>query len=80
MKAQPAPRTTGTVKWFDPERGYGFIVTADYREIFAHRSQVADGAGEPTKGKPVSFVEDIGRDGKPFARRIVVVKPESAAE
>lgn len=55
MKAQPAPRTTGTVKWYDQMRGYGYIVTADYREIFAHRTQVADGAGEPTKGKTVKM-------------------------
>ena len=74
MKAQPAPRITGTVKWYDQMRGYGFIVTADYREIFAHRSQVVDGASEPTKGKTVSFIEDIGRDGKPFARRIEIAK------
>jgi cold shock CspA family protein len=73
MKAQPAPRATETVKWFDPERGYGFVVTADYREIFAHRSQVADGRDLP-KGKAVSFVEDVGRDGKPFARRIEIAK------
>lgn len=73
MKAQPAPRINGTVKWFDVERGYGFIATADYREIFAHRSQVAD-AADLSKGKAVSFVEDIGRDGKPFARRIEITK------
>ena len=74
MQAQDAPRITGRVKWFNQERGYGFIVTDDYREIFAHRSQVADGASEPTKGKSVSFVEDVGRDGKPFARRIEIAK------
>jgi cold shock CspA family protein len=73
MRPEPAPRIPGTVKWFDVERGYGFIVTADYREIFAHRSQVVDGADLP-KGKPVSFVEDIDRDGKPFARRIEIAK------
>ena len=73
MKASAAPRIPGTVKWFDVERGYGFIVTADYREIFAHRSQVAARADLP-KGKPVSFIEDIDRDGKPFARRIEIAK------
>jgi cold shock CspA family protein len=73
MKASPAPRIPGTVKWFDVERGYGFIVTADYREIFAHRSQVEDNSDLP-KGKTVSFVKDVGRDSKPFARRIEIAK------
>jgi cold shock CspA family protein len=67
------PELIGTVKWFNGERG--FIVADDgYREIFAHISQVADECDEPRKGDRVNFVEDMGRDGRPYARRIVVVK------
>jgi cold shock CspA family protein len=67
------PELIGTVKWFNGERG--FIVADDgYREIFAHISQVADQGHELSKGERVTFVEDIGRDGRSFARRIEIVK------
>jgi CspA family cold shock protein len=65
---------TGTVKWFNTDKGYGFITTADCRDIFAHISQVSDECDDPTKGDRVNFIEDIGKDGRPYARRIVVVK------
>jgi CspA family cold shock protein len=37
-------RWTGQVKWFNHEKGYGFIVRADNEEIFFHRSQIAHDA------------------------------------
>ena len=40
----PGPRE-GTVKWFDGEKGYGFIAHPDGAEIFFHRSGVAPGEG-----------------------------------
>jgi CspA family cold shock protein len=35
-------RWSGQVKWFNGEKGYGFIVQADGGEVFFHRSQVID--------------------------------------
>jgi cold shock protein len=66
--------TTGVVKWFDPDRGYGIITTADYRDVFAHISQLSDECDDPEKGDRVNFLEDMGKDGRAFARRIVVLK------
>ena len=34
----------GDVKWFDPRRGYGFIVGPEGQDIFVHFSQI-DGEG-----------------------------------
>lgn len=34
----------GTVKWFDPRKGFGFIVGPDDQDIFVHYSQI-DGDG-----------------------------------
>lgn len=30
----------GTVKWFDPRKGFGFIVGPDEQDIFVHYSQI----------------------------------------
>ncbi len=30
----------GTVKWFDAERGYGFIIGEDEKEIFVHYTEI----------------------------------------
>lgn len=35
---------TGSVKWFDPRKGFGFIVGPDGQDIFAHFS-VIEGEG-----------------------------------
>jgi cold shock CspA family protein len=63
----------GTVKWFNGDRG--FIVADDgYRDVFCHVSQMVDQGHELSKGQRVSFVEDVGRDGRNYARRIELVK------
>ena len=52
---------------------------AGYRDVFCHSSQIVDEGHELSKGERVTFVEDIGRDGRAYARRIELVKePESA--
>jgi CspA family cold shock protein len=72
-KPDEAPRLTGTVKWFNQNKGSGFIAIDDYRDIFMHISQWVH-ERDPEKGDKVTFVEDKGRDGRPYARQIVVVK------
>jgi len=38
----PGPHE-GSVKWYDPEKGYGFILHSDGEEIFFHRTGIAPG-------------------------------------
>jgi len=33
-------QATGTVKWFDPRKGFGFIIGPEGQDIFAHYSAI----------------------------------------
>jgi len=33
----------GTVKWYNPRKGYGFISGEDGKDVFVHRSSMPDG-------------------------------------
>jgi len=46
----------GTVKWFNPRKGYGFIATPDGRDIFVHYASIAgDGYKTLAEGDLVTF-------------------------
>jgi len=53
---------TGVVKWFDQERGYGFISANDGKDVFLHHLQVKEKGNdkEVHEGEEVSFdiIED----------------------
>jgi cold shock protein len=66
---------TGTVKWFNPVKGYGFIEPEDgSKDAFVHVSAVEQ-AGLTTlnEGQKVEYELVPGRDGKSAAENIVVV-------
>ena len=47
---------TGTVKWFDAAKGYGFISGEDGKDIFVHFSAiVAEGYKSLAEGDKVEF-------------------------
>jgi CspA family cold shock protein len=61
---------TGTVKFFNSEKGYGFIKPDDgSRDVFVHVSAVArSGLGTLSEGQRVSFeIEDDNRGKGPKA-------------
>jgi len=45
----------GQVKWYNPDKGYGFITKADGSEIFVHRTRLAAGVRFLTDGQTVEF-------------------------
>jgi CspA family cold shock protein len=66
---------TGTVKWFDNAKGYGFIQPADGgKDAFVHISAV-ERAGLTTlrEGQKVSFDLTPGRNGKESAENLKVL-------
>lgn len=48
--------TTGKVKWFNAEKGYGFITTDEGKDVFVHYSAIkVDGFKTLDEGQAVTF-------------------------
>jgi cold shock protein len=60
---------TGTVKWFNDAKGYGFIQPEDgSKDVFVHVSAVErSGLGNLHEGQKVSFELQRGQQGKTSA-------------
>lgn len=57
-------RQTGTVKWFNDEKGFGFITPAEGADLFVHyRSIESTGFKSLSEGQQVSFVVVKGQKG-----------------
>ena len=67
--AEEPPRERGRVKWFDAEKGYGFLVRPTGEDLFVHHSEVR---GDPSSLAPNDEVEyEVGRNDRgPNARGV----------
>lgn len=65
---------TGTVKWFDPNKGYGFIQPSDgSRDAFVHISAVERaGLKSLQEGQQVEYELVPGRNGRSAAENLIV--------
>ncbi len=66
---------TGTVKWFNATKGFGFIQPDDGgKDVFVHISAV-EGAGlqSPADGQKIQYELESGRDGRTSAGSISYV-------
>lgn len=66
---------TGTVKWFNPTKGYGFIEPdGGSKDVFVHISAVEQaGLNTLNEGQKVSFDIQPGKTGKSAAENLKVV-------
>ena len=57
-------RVTGTVKWFNAAKGYGFIAHEGGKDVFVHYSAIqADGYRSLNEGDKVEFTIEEGAKG-----------------
>lgn len=73
----PEKRMTGTVKWYDAERHYGFIlpsynVSGITTELFVHRDSIVDGNPDPLRKKDIVTYEIGPGKGRYSDRKVAV--------
>jgi CspA family cold shock protein len=62
--AEMSEAKTGTVKWFNDQKGYGFIAQDDGGDIFVHYTAITgQGFRSLAEGDRVEFTVEQGRKG-----------------
>ena len=68
-----ADRVNGTVKWFNPSKGFGFIEQEGGEDVFVHHSAInAEGFRTLEEGQRVEFTLGQGQKG-PAAENVTLV-------
>jgi CspA family cold shock protein len=68
---------TGTVKWFDSKKGFGFLVNPDGRDVFVHFSCIeGEGFRALKDGEKVEY-EEVNSEKGLLARSVKRVPSES---
>ena len=71
--SEPSKWPSGTIKWFDPRKGFGFIERQGQSDVFVHFSAIeGDGYRRLEEGQTVEFEVGPGRRGEQ-ARRVRVL-------
>jgi CspA family cold shock protein len=66
-------RVRGTVKWFNGEKGYGFITPEEGEDLFVHYSEIQGGGFRSLEeGAKVEFEVTQGKKGKQASAVTVV--------
>lgn len=61
----------GTINWFNADKGFGFIISEEGKDLFAHFSAIqSDGFKSLDKGQKVEFDVEEGQRG-PQATNVV---------
>ncbi|GAA4384839.1 MULTISPECIES: cold-shock protein [Brevibacterium] len=65
---------TGRVKWFDADKGFGFVTADDGEQVFLHSTALPDGA-EIKQGTRLDFDMIDGRKGKQVLKARLIEPP-----
>jgi cold shock protein len=71
---------TGRVKWYDTEKGFGFVTRDDGGDVFVHKAALPDGVGELAPGQRVDFSVVESRKGNQAMQVKILEAPPSMAE
>ena len=72
-------KSTGTVKWFDNAKGFGFILNETGEDVFVHyRAIIGEGYKTLTEGDQVEFVQFRSDKGWQAAEVVLVSEVEPA--
>lgn len=63
----------GTVKWFNDQKGFGFLTAEDGREVFVHHTGIeGEGFKSLTEGAEIQFEIEKGEKGLRAVRVSVI--------
>ncbi len=71
---------TGRVKWYDTEKGFGFLVRDDGGDVFVHKAALPTGTDELKPGQRVEFGVIESRKGNQAMQVKLLEAPPSVAE
>ena len=77
--APPPAHQRGVVKWYSPQKGYGFITLASGEELFFHRSSLSAEDAPPTAGDLVQFTVSDNARGRQAVAVAILARGQAQA-
>ncbi len=71
---------TGKVRWYDVDKGFGFLASDDGEDVFVHASALPAGATTLKQGARVEFGVVDGKRGKQALSVVVLDQPVSVVK
>lgn len=71
---------TGKVKWYDSEKGFGFVSSDEGEDVFVHASALPAGVSTLKPGTKVEFGIADGRRGKQALQVVILGAPPSVVK